>query len=956
MVDRSPQQDGTTYESPTDCHWKISTLSANKVVQLDIELLHLDQDMYNDVLLINLGADVPVPQGWALYTRNNDISGQDYVGTFDYTTTVPGACTSQQGNAFDPMSCSLTDGTLMNDRNRDGSWIYFTGSGDGNYPITFQSMAPDIYIIFRSFSKSSSSSPGESSDVSGLRMSYSFGPSVPHSTAYCDGLTVVAPRLDASDTSSLSTELQIKDNMAGQTKANMNCSWLIQPYRTPDGSTTSRVSFDSIWLDFRSFDIHGASIVSMYHISYPDCGALDPLVLACARSKSGGELLYDGAKGRLFSGDCVYCPLPPVIAVSDAAPPDFTLRQGCVVSTDCPAATVCNAQQFCQAPSDYALHLTSATTAGVCSFYGIPPNADFTIELHLQVLTTPQGTDVVLTYPGLTITQSSSLTFTVGTSPPWNSKWNVADGLWHSIVWVWDNAAGTMSLFEVTPGTTTAAIGPVASTSGIPPGVVLAPDQNFTLGPLDGALSSLRIWTQVRPPTSFFQPSTDRAHLVADYRFMEGSGRDLSPNQNDLTDPSPNLLPFGSYPPQSYSCVASPLDISTGLAVGAIVSVTAASTKAWTVGIFSAADVNLFAVTGTTNLVEIAVDGSTITSMAVPGVTAKAALSIRLTRVTTTAMEVCINDVFCDTVTMSTTAMAYVTVNAAPRNGALGGLQSPCLVLVGTKYSLALAPLVSSGPTATVDNAQCTFPFAMSIRNCNYFAKYLATNSYNAATFSPLAQAYAIAQLDLEDQACQCDAMPTWSSNFKVNQVDSATPTVTATVDYVKIKTTTDSTAAGAVECAAGCYMLEVVGHRRLDGPLPPPPPPPSPPGPPSATPAPPSPTPPTTAGPTPQPTYPSGNLARKYNVKRDFAFVESGGSWSVLNATDDGVVGTEICLVTGPDASQVNQDLTAFQCQTSGATTLDAAPPPLAYCILNNTKATCQSDNHGCSLPSGST
>ncbi|ETV74475.1 hypothetical protein, variant 3 [Aphanomyces astaci] len=1092
MVDRSPQQDGTTYESPTDCHWKISTLSANKVVQLDIELLHLDQDMYNDVLLINLGADVPVPQGWALYTRNNDITGQDYVGTFDYTTTVPGACTSQQGNAFDPMSCSLTDGTLMNDRNRDRSWIYFTGSGDGNYPITFLSMAPDIYIIFRSFSKSSSSSPGDSSDVSGLRMSYSFV------SAYCDGLTVVAPRLDASDTSSLSTELQIKDNMAGQTKANMNCSWLIQPYRTPDGSTTSRVSFDSIWLDFRSFDIHGASIVSIYdgmssqapllaqfiesngpqdtikaphsavYITYftddgppsvgitigwkasycpnacsgrthgtcilgmcdcnkgwagaacnipegwlcaaahynagdgcdcgcglydPDCGALDPLVVACTRSKSGGGLLYDGAMGRLFSGDCVYCPLPPVIAeqpklpnfnwehntldqscpdvfqcpqgtqcsptglctkVSDAAPPDFTLRQGCVVSTDCPAATVCNAQQFCQAPSDYALHLTSATTAGVCSFYGIPPNTDFTIELHLQVLTTPQGTDVVLTYPGLTITQSSSLTFTVGTSPPWNSKWNVADGLWHSIVWVWDNAAGTMSLFEVTPGTTAAAVGPVASTSGIPPGVVLAPDQNFTLGPLDGALSSLRIWTQVRPPTSFFQPSTDRAHLVADYRFMEGSGRDLSPNQNDLTDPSPNLLPFGSYPPQSYSCVASPLDISTGLAVGAIVSVTAASTKAWTVGIFSAADVNLIVVTGTTNLVEIAVDGSTITSMAVPGVTAKAALSIRLTRVTTTAMEVCINDVFCDTVTMSTTAMAYVTVNAAPRNGALGGLQSPCLVLVDSLE--ALAPLVSSGPTATVDNAQCTFPFAMSIRNCNYFAKYLATNSYNAATFSPLAQAYAIAQLDLEDQACQCDAMPTWLSNFKVNQVDSATPTVTATVDYVKIKTTTDSTAAGAVECAAGCYMLEVVGHRRLDGPLPPPPPPPSPPGPPSATPAPPSPTPPTTAGPTPQPTYPSGNLARKYNVKRDFAFVESGGAWSVLNATDDGVVGTETCLVTGPDTSQVNQALTAFQCQTSGTTTLDAAPPPLAYCILNNTKATCQSDNHGCSLPNGST
>ncbi|ETV94560.1 hypothetical protein H310_11841 [Aphanomyces invadans] len=1067
LVDRMPQTQGT-YEPSTDCHWKISTASPNKVVQLDVDIVDLTMDVYNDVLLINLGVDAAVPQGWSRYSRNTDIMGQDNVGAFDYTSTIPGSCTSVQGSSFDPMTCSLTDGSLLTDRRRDGSWIYFTGTGDGIVPFTLVSMAPDVFIVFRSFAKMNSVNDGNTG-VSGVRISYSFV------SAYCDGVTVLTPRLEATDANSVSMEMQIKDNMAGTTKPNMNCSWLLQPFR--DGA--ARVPFDSIWLDFRTFDLKGGAIVSMYdgtsanapllaqfietngpqdtiktprahvYITYftdhgppsagftlgwkasycpnacsgpshgtcvlgscdcnkgwdgnacnipegwlcaashydsndgcdcgcglfdPDCGSLNPALMTCTRTKASSSVVaYDGAAGRLFSGDCAYCPLPPAITVqpqlpnvdwdgnaleqscpdvfqcphgtqcsptgmctkvADAAPPDISIRRQCTSSTDCPDATVCNAQHICEAPANYALRLTSATTATVCSIYGIPSTPDFTVELRLQVLSPPVGNDILVKHPDLAIKRSSGLTITVGMSPPWITAVNVADGNWHSIVWVWANAAGTMSVYEMS-ATNDAML--VASTTSISPNVPLSANQNVTLGPMDGAISFMRMWTEVRPVATFFQPSPDRLHLLAEYRFMEGSSRDLSANQNDMATPT---LSFGAYPPKPYDCVASPFTIPNGLAVGAVVAVTATSTRPWRIGVFNAGNVRVLAVTGSTNLVDIAVDGASVATIAVADVTAKALL-IRLHRTSSTEIEVCVNDVACKTIAAPSTAMAYVAVNTAPYAGPSAGLQSPCLVHV--ESLAALAPIVSV-PTKTVDGADCDFPFAISSRSCNAFSTYLATKAYTATAFVPLAKAYAVGHhLDSADEECQCDDMPTWSTNFKISQVDSATPTtIVATVDYIKIKTRINDPGGGGIQCGATCYMLEVPGHRRLAG---------GPPGPPPTSATPPPPPPP---GPTPAsvPVYDSGTLARMYNVKRDFVFVDNAGSWSVQSATADGIVSSTNCLITGPDASQVVESLTSFSCQTLGDTTMDA--PSLPYCILHNAKKTCQSDYDGCSLTNG--
>ncbi|RHY28845.1 hypothetical protein DYB32_007694, partial [Aphanomyces invadans] len=993
LVDRMPQTQGT-YEPSTDCHWKISTASPNKVVQLDVDIVDLTMDVYNDVLLINLGVDAAVPQGWSRYSRNTDIMGQDNVGAFDYTSTIPGSCTSVQGSSFDPMTCSLTDGSLLTDRRRDGSWIYFTGAGNGIVPFTLVSMAPDVFIVFRSFAKMNSVNDGNTG-VSGVRISYSFV------SAYCDGATVLTPRLEATDANSVSMEMQIKDNMAGTTKPNMNCSWLLQPFR--DGA--ARVPFDSIWLDFRTFDLKGGAIVSMYEL-HPDCGSLNPALMTCTRTKASSSVVaYDGAAGRLFSGDCAYCPLPPAITgtactlhsmvahvlsavqpqlpnvdwdgnaleqscpdvfqcphgtqcsptgmctkVADAAPPDISIRRQCTSSTDCPDATVCNAQHICEAPANYALRLTSATTATVCSIYGIPSTPDFTVELRLQVLSPPVGNDILVQHPDLAIKRSSGLTITVGMSPPWITAVNVADGHWHSIVWVWANAAGTMSVYEMS-ATNDAML--VASTTSISPNVPLSANQNVTLGPMDGAISFMRMWTEVRPVATFFQPSPDRLHLLAEYRFMEGSSRDLSANQNDMATPT---LSFGAYPPSTqsrcpfislawnglepYDCVASPFTIPNGLAVGAVVAVTATSTRPWRIGVFNSGNVRVLAVTGSTNLVDIAVDGASVATIAVAEVTAKALL-IRLHRTSSTEIEVCVNDVACKTITAPSTAMAYVAVNTAPYAGPSAGLQSPCLVHV--ESLAALAPIVSV-PTKTVDGADCDFPFAISSRSCNAFSTYLATKAYTEAAFVPLAQAYALGHhLDSADEECQCDDMPTWSTNFKISQVDSATPTtIVATVDYIKIKTRINDPGGGGIQCGATCYMLEVPGHRRLAG---------GPPGPPPTSTTPPPPPPP---GPTPAsvPVYDSGTLARMYNVKRDFVFVDNAGSWSVQSATADGIVSSTNCLITGPDASQVVESLTSFSCQTLGDTTMDA--PSLPYCILHNAKKTCQSDYDGCSLTNG--
>ncbi|KAF0690871.1 hypothetical protein As57867_017719, partial [Aphanomyces stellatus] len=712
----------------------------------------------------------------------------------------------------------------------------------------------------------------------------------------------------------------------------------------------------------------------------PDCGALETSVSQCLRSPT--SLVYNGTQSQIASGDCVYCPLPTMLSppqtlpvttwstnsIEQSCPSNFQCPGGfqcsntgkcvqisstqpsssidpwyqqCTSNANCPASTLCSSTGICQAPSNFGISTSSSISTCSLSGWSSSTLVGATVEFRIQV-TTPRGGDTVLSYPGLTITQTSKLTFSASTLPLWSTTVNIADGQWHDLVWVWDNILGTMALYSQMTLLT--------STSVAVQAPALALNQQFTVGNFGGALAYLRLWSVPRSTSTFFQDAltTDRSNIVAEYRFADGSARDLSPHGNDLS----TSATFACFPPSIHACRASPLDISTGFSIGAVLSVTALATGPWSIVMTSATTAIVLRVAATTTTVQIAINGSIVATLTL-STTQNHALLFRFQKLSTTTAQICIDDISCATVTLSVIPATAFVVNSA-------GLSAPCLTQSSSLTELA--GLVSV-PTATTDGQYCAFPFSMSMRDCTAFASYLTTKNYLSTTLVPIAQTYAYANSDLATQACTCTVMPTWNSSVLITRVNSSSPSqVTMLVTYVTIKTTA-ANISSAQQCASQCYILEPIattlapggggGPLGGGGGLPP--------ATTSLTTASPATTTPAANGTTngtatpstTQVSYVSGTTAITYTVTREFTFQSVNGIWQVVGTSAAGVSSSARCLVTGPDSSTMVTTLSAFRCQTTGASALD---PPVAqpYCIVNNIKKTCLADVNGCGFPNG--
>ncbi|KAF0690872.1 Aste57867_17781 [Aphanomyces stellatus] len=685
----------------------------------------------------------------------------------------------------------------------------------------------------------------------------------------------------------------------------------------------------------------------------PDCNdTFAPSISQCTNSAI--SLVYNGTQGRLALGDCVYCPLPTSLsarqtlslassftdAIELSCPSNFqcpsgtectntgkcaqvspivthtasstpvSWRQLCNSNFDCPGATTCTTNGECQAPSNYGLSTISAS--GVCSMFGWPNTnvAGVTVEFRIQV-TTPRSIDTVLRYPGLTITQTSQLVFSASTLPLWSTSVNIADGQWHDLVWVWDNVLGTMMLYS---GSTL-----LASTSVAAVAPSMALNQQFTVGRFDGGLAFLRLWSVPRAPATFFQAHlpTDRPNIVAEYRFADGSARDHSYHGNDLS----NSAAFASFLPSSYACLASPLNVSAGLSVGSLLSVSGTTSGPWVVEMTSALQIAVLRVAATPSIVDISVDGTIVASLVV-STTQSHFLLFRFEQISITTAQICIDDLTCGTVTLSATPATAFAVSSI-------GFVSYCLTRANSQMTLAN---IISTPTVTTDRQPCQFPFSVPMRDCTAFTAYLAANNYSSSTLLPVAQAYAYAHLDLATQACTCSDMPTWSSSSLITRVQSTTPPqVTMLVTYTTIKTTNTFSIETSAPCAEQCYLLEP-GSSGF----------------------------PMNLGWFIELTLISssnvvlGATATLHNVTREFTFERAqNGTWQVVGTSAAGVSSSTRCLVIGPDAPVVQTTFSAFGCQTAGASILD---PPVVqpYCVINSTKKTCLSDVDSCGLSNG--
>ncbi|KAF0720460.1 Aste57867_286 [Aphanomyces stellatus] len=1060
--DRSPQTGN--YASPKECHWKVVTSDATTVVQLTFSLLNLNiyRGSSNDVVLVNLGPQVTLPTGWSHYNRHAVLTGSDSIGAYDYTQTNSNVCAVSTSN--DPATTDLTKNSLLTDPARQNTWIYFIGQYADTYnPLTLVGNAPDVYIIFRSFVEYSM--PPSDANY-GMQVQFAFV------SAYCASLTTVSPVLTVSDKFSISSAALIQDNMAGTTKAGMNCTWLIKPKRLVG---TSDASFDSLWFSFPTFSLPGSSYLllmdavtlatlalfntaspptAVYKFnrgaiyaryitdtavhrtaptdvqaqtafaltanafvkrggvallaSSPKAGfvmrriiiramvvtvvaasliqtALDlthqspsvfPLRLClCLLSDARGDTWYVNEKIFDFtcfnaepeplpvltwSGDSIEqsCPAnyqcPPstqcsgtgkcVSVLSPSLPQLLPWWQHCFLDSDCPEATLCNANNVCLAPNDYALQATTQSQS--CSINGWPTSslAGVTIEIRILV-TTPQASDIVLSYPGLNISQTSRLTFSVSNLPLWTTSVNIADGEWHNLVWVWDNNLGTMALYSQTTLLTRTSV------------TVRAPalqlQQPLNIGGFAGSVAYLRIWDIPRPITSFFTDAAqfERQNVLVDYRFADGSARDLSPNGNDVTV----VQGFSSIQPSHYNCLANPLDISIGLTNGALLAFTAVTTGPWAASLLSVAQTRVFVVAATSTQVQVSVDNSIAATITL-NTTKNFSMFFRLQFLNSTTAEMCINDVLCVTVPLSTTPATSFSIDAS-------NLTTLCLMRAENVTQMAA---IVSVPTVTIDLQNCQFPFQLPVRNCGAFASYLAAKQLSASTLLTAAQVYTYANLDQQEQGCTCDIMPVWNVSYSITRVDSggSPPLVTLLVSYVKIKTSRSASSQSAIKCGSSCYVLEPNVQ-------------------PATTPVPTTPAPTTVNASTPPPTTTtflqlisritggapvpasdsqllnltqtivSGATVNQYFATREFNFAFVNGSWQVLNVSDNGNVSPEKCLITGPDAPSVVDTFSSFQCKTTGTSTL-APPVALSYCIVNNTKKTCLSERNSCGLLNG--
>ncbi|RHY86585.1 hypothetical protein DYB35_007810 [Aphanomyces astaci] len=253
------------YAASMECHWQISSTQANTVVELTFDLLNLVQyrGSNNDVLLVNLGSSKPgasIPKGWAAYRRHQVSAGTDDIGAWDYTSSNGGTNVCP-ATSFDPVTTDLTTGSLLTDPQRNLTWIYFTGAytPDADNAMTLTSSASDVYIVFRSLPLY-------------FVLSWRVVPS------YCAPATVLSPRVDVSDTITTSASYTVQDNVVGQMQPNITCVWHLQPFR----------------LD-----------------ANPDCDAIGETNQPKLCTPSTSTAAYSGSQGKLSTGECLFCTLPP---------------------------------------------------------------------------------------------------------------------------------------------------------------------------------------------------------------------------------------------------------------------------------------------------------------------------------------------------------------------------------------------------------------------------------------------------------------------------------------------------------------------------------------------------------------------------------------------------------------------------------------------------------------------
>ncbi|RHZ33603.1 hypothetical protein DYB26_003721 [Aphanomyces astaci] len=402
------------YAASMECHWQITSTQANTVVELTFDLLNLVQyrGSNNDVLLVNLGSSKPgasIPKGWAAYRRHEVSAGTDDIGMWDYSSSN-GDTNVCPATSFDPVTTDLTTGSLLTDPQRNLTWIYFTGAytPDADNAMTLTSSASDVYIVFRSLPLY-------------FVLSWRVVPS------YCAPATVLSPRVDVSDTITTSASYTVQDNVVGQMQPNITCVWHLQPFR----------------LD-----------------ANPDCDAIGETNQPKLCTPSTSTAAYSGSQGKLSTGECLFCTLPPslpgnstfirsenvinlvapkslpmvtwdgdyieqscpfnyqcpqgnvctttgkcVAVLPDSSPvlgSSSSYRKQCVATSDCPAFTVCDTDTFqCEAPDSLGLSLTPPST--VCSLVGLTNTSIFlglTIEVRLR-LASAQPSDTIVAYPGL---------------------------------------------------------------------------------------------------------------------------------------------------------------------------------------------------------------------------------------------------------------------------------------------------------------------------------------------------------------------------------------------------------------------------------------------------------------------------------------------------------------------------------------------------------------------------
>ncbi|KDO26350.1 hypothetical protein SPRG_08424 [Saprolegnia parasitica CBS 223.65] len=741
---------------------------------------------------------------------------------------------------------------------------------------------------------------------------------------------------------------------------------------------------------------------------YPDCGALPSAVMTCKHSPSLDSSAFDPLQGRVYNGDCVYCPLPPVVPqqtpqpdlnwnVTDgsivqscplvhqcgqgsqcdaygacvrvgSASSDVIMTKQCLSSSDCPASTVCGANQRCRAPDDFALLFSDASLVAKCNaLLGLNSTSGLTIEMTLRIAVR-NATDVLLSYPGLSVAQSSALTFTIGTSV-WPTTISVDDGRWYSVAWTWNAASGATTLYAYNATTNTTAV--VASSTVSTIGVSLVPALPLDIGGFTGALAFLRLWNTVQGPSTLFQSSRmTTSHLVAEYRFLDGSARDLSLHRNDLSlaaAGSNTLSPstthsfgFNVSTSEVNPCLASPVDLTADtFAVNNVLYVSGiVNVSTWHLGFYNQAGAPTLEVSpADASTVDVAVDSVVTTSVIVAdALSATKALSVRFQRTGVSSVVVCFFDVTCVTVTTSGVVTSFES-----------SLPHAIQICITRAASLAaLAPIVSV-PTSTINGSQCSFPMTYTQRNCGRFRNYMASNGYGDTMCQQNTQTYANSQLEMAVQPCQCTDMPPWLVSSAVKSIDSATglATMLITYTYIKTKVVADAT---TVPCGNNCYIYEpVAGHwrRRLAAAssvssssgsssssasgssasgLGPPNGPPN--GPPTAS----------------LPAFAHGTDAKRYQATRLFTikryqatrlFTIDRHGCNVVSASAPGVSAPAQCVVTGPDASAVQDTISAFSCQTTGASTADPATAQ-PWCLVNGAPEVCLSSADSCGLFKG--